>query len=348
MKKKKLLSIATAAVLGILVLFGIAVIYSQYMAQSNISVEKDEPNLGLMPLTLDNVVEIAPGLRFRIDTGSSSCTISREYLDLLKKRGYKVDSILQPRLNRMAIGSHRFTNRRYTVELPVHASEVVTDSTGVRTDARILPDSIINTLHEVDFVLAGPTEMPRLGIKFLKRFKMEFLYDIHAIRLWRVMPDDYEYLADMRRERTLFWDGRRFVKLKVNGVQSEFFVNTSMPRVSLLLPEGMAADVDGVTVFSDSIPSLFGGRPCIIDYKVWSEWGNRAGNNVGFYAKYGEEPFAINPFFFLKQNAVFDFTDNKVYLQPRSARIRSSRENDVFAIMPRHKSNDSDTVRTVK
>ena len=328
---KKILLYTFAVLLVCAVVFGCMVVYSHKSAQSNLTLEQETDNLGVMPLSIDNIVEFAPGLRFRIDTGSSSNTISPEYLKMLKDMGCRVDSSFRPKIIKSAIGEKRITTRRYTVDLPVNKYRVITDSTGVRTASDLDPEERVNTVLNVDFVPAKPGEKPRLGLQFIRKFYMEFLIDLHAIRFWRKMPDNYKEIGQMYAKTSPLWEGKRFMDMSINGQKHSFFINTSMPRVSILMPEDMAGDVDGETVFNDTIPSVLGDRPGVIDYKVWVEWGNRGGNNVAFFSSYGSEPFAVNPFFFLKQNAVFDFENNRVYIPPVSARIQRTRSNDIFA-----------------
>lgn len=286
---KKILLYTFAVLLVCAVVFGCMVVYSHKSAQSNLTLEQETDNLGVMPLSIDNIVEFAPGLRFRIDTGSSSNTISPEYLKMLKDMGCRVDSSFRPKIIKSAIGEKRITTRRYTVDLPVNKYRVITDSTGVRTASDLDPEERVNTVLNVDFVPAKPGK-PRLGLQFIRKFYMEFLIDLHAIRFWRKMPDNYKEIGQMYAETSPLWEGKRFMDMSINGQKHSFFINTSMPRVSILMPEDMAGDVDGETVFNDTIPSVLGDRPGVIDYKVWVEWGNRGGNNVAFFSSYGSEP----------------------------------------------------------
>ncbi len=65
---KKILLYTFAVLLVCAVVFGCMVVYSHKSAQSNLTLEQETDNLGVMPLSIDNIVEFAPGLRFRIDT----------------------------------------------------------------------------------------------------------------------------------------------------------------------------------------------------------------------------------------------------------------------------------------
>lgn len=329
---KKKIAIYTAIVLVLLVVaFGGLTVYSRSTAQGGMKVDVPVDNLGVMPLSLDNTVELAPGLRFRIDTGTSSNTISPEYIELLRKYGCEVDSSVNIKLTRTSLGKYRVDTKRYTVQLPVHSSTIVSDSTGKRLSAQVDPDNRINTLSNVDFIPTSKGEMPRIGMQVLKRFYVEFMFKEHAIRLWNEMPEEYEEVGGLSHDKNLFWEGKRYLTLSVNGNEQRFFINTSMPRVSLLLPLEKATQIDRETVFRDTVPSIFGPLPGVIDYKVWVDWGKRGGNGVGFYTNYGRDDYAVNPFFFLSQDAVFDFGSDRVFLHPVSQRVIRNRSNDVFA-----------------
>lgn len=327
---RKIVKISAAIILAIGVVFASALYYGRKSAMSALHIQHPEIALGPLPLSMTQIGEIAPGLNFRIDTGSSANTISQEYLQKLKAKGFDVDSSFVLTYVKTAIGGRRITTKRYRVSLPVYAYDIEID--GGKVVSRIDTTNLINRLENVDFVpTSSATEIPRLGRPFLRRFFMEYDHDIRAVRFHTSMPEDYEEMQGMSTEFTIFSEPAYFLTLKVDGSEHDYFLNSSMPRAGILKPMAHAPEPDGKNVYKDFIPSIFGRISAIIDYGAWVEWNDRGGNNVCYYSDYGARPYALNPFNFLTQDAVFDFADSRCYLRQYSEPYRRLRSNDAFA-----------------
>lgn len=331
--KKTLITFATV-LLAVAILLGSAFLYGRFSAMSDMRVERPDIALGPLPLTQGNYGEVYPGLIFRIDIGASANTISQKYIDRLKADGIPVDSSYVLTYMRTHALGPRITTKRYRVSLPVFAYDIAVDSAGHVT-SRIDTTNRINTVYNVDFVpTADERDMPRFGRPFIAKFFMEFDFNIRAVRFHASLPAGYEPIDGLKREFALFYDPGLFLNIKVEGKPMSFFVNTAMPRIGLLKPANQAPKVNNRTIYSDSVHSIYGEFPAVIDYDTWVEWNDRAGNSACYYSDYGHREYAVNPFNFLTQDAVFNIAKPQVYLRPYTKKFRHMRSNDQYVKRP--------------
>lgn len=327
---KKILKISLSLTAAAVVAVVAALLYGRFSFMSELRVENHDNAIGPLPMSLLNLGMLGPDMPFRIDMGSSVNTISHDYLAKLKRRGCKVDSMPMLMYVRTAVGGHRLTTRRYRVSLPVYSYDI--DVVGGKIVSSIDTTNVINGLENVDFVLTmSADEVPRLGRPFFRKFLMEYDHDIRAVRFHTEMPEGYEEIKGLSTDFSVLSDPAIYLTLRINGEEHDFFLNSSMPRAGILMPAKEAPAIDNRNVYADCIQSVYGSYPAVIDYDVWVEWNDRAGRNVGYYSDYGVHPYALNPFNFLTQDAVFDFANAKVYLRPYSDRDRRLRVNDAFA-----------------
>lgn len=328
---KKAIIATLAAILLLILIFLGALLYGRLSSMSALKIEHPEIALGPLPISKTYVGEILPGMPFRIDTGSSVNTISHAYIDRLKKMGYQVDSSRVLTLVYTAIGGRRLATKRYRVSLPVFSYNF--KKSGDQIISSIDTLNRINMVEGMDFVLVGhENEIPRFGRPFLNKFAVELDYKLKALRFHPSVPKGYQEMDDIHTNFALFYEPSMFIEMLVKGQPRRYFMNSSMPRVVLLEPAGTAPQVNSVSTFNDTIKSVYGNIPAVIDYNTWVEWADRAGNSVAYYADYGHEPFAINPFNFLTQDAVFDFRNGKIYLRPYSPKARHLRDNDIAIV----------------
>lgn len=327
---KRNLMILLFVVLAVALVVAGMIVYGRLSSMNSMRLEKPDQIVG--PIYMDNltVIHITPDIPYRIDMGSSVNTINKEYLQKLKAMGCEVDSQHVLTLVDTALGKKRLSSKRYRVSLPIFLNTFTFDSAGVHGHVDTL--NRINTIHGVDFVEVGhPSEMPRLGIPFFKKFYLECDYKIRALRFHDKMPANYEEVSGvMGLENSIFSEPKAFLNMNVNGESHNFYLNSSMPRAGILMPKQMAPAVDGKSVFNDTIHSVYGNFPVVINYDTWVDMGTRAGKNVSYYLEYGPSAYALNPFNFLTQNAVFDFKNGKFYLRPRAKRVMRVRDNDEF------------------
>lgn len=326
---KRNLLILLFVVAAVLILMIGAMVYGRLSSMSAMHVEERAQTLGPLPMNKTGASMIAPNMPFRIDFGSSVNTINDEYLRRLEKMGMQVDSSRVLTYVITSLGKRRLATKRYRVSLPVYVYSFDSDSTGITYQLDTL--NRVNTIHCVDFVKVGqPSEMPRLGMPFFKKFLVEYDHDLKALRFHSEMPEDYEEMGGMSKEKAFLSEPRAYLLLGVDNDEHEFFINSSMPRAGLLFPKAEAPYVDNIKTYSDTIPSVYGDIPVVINYDSWVEWGDRAGKNVSYFADYGGVPYAVNPFNFLTQDALFDFKNSKVYLHPYSGKYKRLRSNDEF------------------
>lgn len=306
-----------------------AMVYGRLSSMSAMKLDVSDQVVGPLPMNKYGAINFAPDMPFRVDFGSSVNTISREYLRRFEAMGVKVDSSRVVTYVSTALGRHRLATMRYRLSLPIFAYTIYCDSTGVASQIDTL--TRINTIEGVDFVLNGQnSEMPRLGMPFFKKFIVEYDRTLNALRLHGTMPEDYEEMGGMRKESAFLSEPRSYLRMTVDGEEHDFFINSSMPRVGILFPANEAPYIDKLNVYADTIPSVYGDMAAVINYDAWIEWGERAGKNVSYFVDYGSESYALNPFNFLTQDAVFDFKNSKVYLHPYSGKYKRLRSNDEF------------------
>lgn len=329
-KPAKIAMASVAIIVAIGVLFGSLLIYGRMSSMSAMRLEHPDRTIGPLPLSLTGAVELLPGMPFRIDTGSSVNTISHKYINMLKSKGFDVDSSTVLSYVTTGYGAmHCIATKRYRVTLPVYSYDIS------RRDSNIVSlidtTNLMNRIDGVDFVLTPiEREIPRLGRPFLRRFVMEYTHDLRALKFHTSVPDGYEPLTELNEHFTIFRDPPIYMTMDINGRTNDYFFNTAMPRVGVLMPPSLAPMPDGVKVFRDTIPSVYGRIPVTIDYSIWVRLDDRGGNNVGYYSDYGSEDYALNPFNFFTQDAVIDLTGKCVYLHPFSERSRRMRSNDAF------------------
>lgn len=330
---KKPLVIILSVVAGVIVLIFSLLIYGRFSMMSEMRLEHPEIPIGPLPLSPDNLVVVAPGMPFRIDTGSSVNTISTEYLARLRKLGFEVDSSRVLMLVHNALDEYRVVTKRYRVTLPVYNYDINMSADG-KVLSRVDSTNIINKVHCVDFVpVSHPNEIPRMGRPMLAKFKVEYDYRLRSLLFHRGIPAQYYEFCDIKTGPSLLSSPERYIYMTVNGRTRSFYMNSSMPYVAVKMPYSEHPEVNGHSIYNDSISSVYGKFKAVIDCETWLEWGNRAGNTISSYVDYGGYPYAVNMFNFLTQNAVIDLENNKVYLWDYSPKNHQARESDAFAIL---------------
>ncbi len=311
--------------------FGGWLLYGKYTSMSELSIENPEMPIGPLPLTLDNKGYLTPDMPFRIDFGASCNTITPEYLERMKARGMVVDSMIVPTIAYTVITGSRLTMKRYRASLPVYNYEIKIDSAGI-ISSKVDTTNIVNWVNNIDFVLTsdGP-DYPRLGLPFIKKFKVEFDYSIHSVIFHRQIPkSDYVGVADLQKGWSLFKESPYYLSLTVNRKAEKYYLNSAMPRVGIVMPSSLAPAVDNEHVFADTINSISGDYPAIIAYNGWVELGDRAGERAVAFSDYGTQSHGVNPFLFHSQDAIYDLENQKLYMRRTAVYEPTRRDTDLF------------------
>ena len=172
------------------------------------------------------VGEIAPGLVFKIDTGSDLSTITAEGLAILEKMGYNPRKEIYPVLGRDGVGDIQLSATRYKIDLPFHHKVYENDSTTY--------NEIINVIHNVDFA-PSKNGSSVLGIDFLQKFKIEYQYHNKALNLYVKLPAGYVQCVDLSYSKALMtsiWLGKRYyIPISIESDENNYFIDTGLQKV---------------------------------------------------------------------------------------------------------------------
>lgn len=280
-------------------------------SQNDISSDNPDGIVGTMSLSGSPfVAEIAPGLMFKIDTGSDLSTITAEALATLEKMGYHPRKEIYPVLGRDGMGDIQLSATRYKIDLPFHHKVYENDSTTY--------NEIINVIHNVDFA-PSKNGLSVLGIDFLQKFKIEYQYHNKALNLYVKLPAGYVQCVDLsysKALRTSIWLGKRYyIPISIESDEDEYFIDTGLQRVGIKLPYREARRTLR-PLYADTVVSARGQFPAIVDHSAILSCGDRGGSYTAYYYDNDEEDFAMNPFNLFTQDVLIDFIDLKLYLKP--------------------------------
>jgi len=268
--------------------------------------------VGGLPL----MVSLMPGLDFRIDTGSDMSFISERHLSMLDSMGYKVDKVLGFTAGRDTHGDITFHTTRYIVDIPVYRYEMYIDGSG-KSSTRMIPSSL-NVLRNVEFVLS-PDDMSVFGIDFLEKFKVEYRYRYGVVSLYFDRPEGYESSIPLMCSRSLsmlLWLSERYyLDAHVLHREYRFFIDTGLQRVNIKLPMDESCYSNN-NMYSDTIVTLRGAYPALVDNSSWVSLGNRSGSRMVYYYDTDEEPCAMNPLNLFEQDVLMDFSGREILMRP--------------------------------
>ncbi len=313
MKRRFLIILAIVLVL-LCVLYAAV---SMLSSQSNIRVEKTEGPLCLLPiLGAPPEVELVPGIRFKLDTGSDLSTITEEDLARLDSLGFYAEESFYPVIGRDGNGNINVKTKRYTVSLPLLKYEIRTDSLGKRYGTARWQDA--NIIHNVEFA-PSLTGKSVLGIDFLQKFQIEYQFNNRAIALYLDDPDGYvtctELIASKAPLIIPMLGKRYFVDFKVDGHAESFFLDTGIKAARIKMPAGEAINSRG-RLTDDTIVSALGSFPAKISDNAIVSIGERTGLGSVYYFDTKEEPYAFNPFNLFLQDVLIDFPNRLLKLRP--------------------------------
>lgn len=309
--------------LAILAGVAVALMAAIYMCGSQRHLEYNiHSNLvGRVPVVGENaLVELAPGLRMKFDTGCDFSIITQEDLQRIKDLGLKVDSSYYPQLGRDRVNHTDLRWRRYTVDLPVGKYRYIDEEIDTVPTLYEYRGSF-NVIHNVDFVAAKPGETSTVGIDLLEQFALEIDPPNTTMSLYDTLPPGYKPVesVDNRIGLTdlLTLGHRYYCDLNINGRTYRFFIDTGIKKVPLKMP---AADVSNSrrSLRPDSIMHAGHMIPVTVDPRGWVKFGNRAGSYDIYYydSEIGAEPYTFNPMHLFTQPTVIDFRHGVLALHP--------------------------------
>ena len=280
-------------------------------SQNDISYDNPDGIVGTMSLSgFPFVAEIAPGIVFKIDTGSDLSTITDEALAILDKMGYHPRKEIYPVLGRDGIGKIQMSATRYKVDLPFHHKSDPLDSAAT--------DYTINVIHNVDFA-PSKNGLSVLGIDFLQKFKIEYQYHNKALNLYAKLPSGYVPCADLSYSKALMtsiWLGKRYyIPISIESDEDSYFIDTGLQKVGIKLPYHEVKRTLR-PLYTDTVRSARGQYSALIDHSAMLSCGERGGTYTAYYYDNDEEEFAMNPFNLFTQDVLIDFIDLKLYLRP--------------------------------
>lgn len=309
MKVKKTILISTYILVGIVALAALTYIFlGTRTSQQEMSIDRTEGMLFDAPLVSEaGFVTVAPGLRFRIDTGSDMSYITPEDLALLESMGYKVEKKFYPAIGRNTLGNFDYAITRYRVDFPAYCWS---------DDSIPQPiEDTKNVFHNVDFAVS-PTDFSVLGIDFLENFMLEHRVNTNTIALYKELgPMDYEQCQVIERKMSpMLWPlmgHRYYINMAVSHDANSYFIDSGMRTAFMKRP---MSDIDNsITNYVDTTMSSFVGVfPAKLDVNTMIQVGTRQGQTGVFYYDSKEEPYATNPMNMLGYNMVIDFPNRRL------------------------------------
>ncbi|MDE7026203.1 MAG: retroviral-like aspartic protease family protein [Paramuribaculum sp.] len=322
-KSKRIIigSFITVAILGI---YGFLLTLGSH---DEIYADISEGRLGTMPLSgTPLMATLAPGLEFKIDTGADASSITEADLAKLEALGYKAERMIYPVIGRNGLGQMNCTLTRYRVDVPLYDYTFDIDSLG--NTIPVMEPTTLNVLHNVDFVPSS-TGFSVLGVDFLQKFKIEYLFDEKAVSLYFDVPNGYEPFADLTVSHSPIkdlWQGNRYyIAISVQNIVNEYFLDTGLQRAVMRLP---LSEHNRTTndLTQDTLLTMVSKHTALIDMDAWVCIGDRCGTASVWYCDALEEPYTFNPFNYMKQDFLLDLDNRKILLHPFTSAITHNRQ----------------------
>jgi|GEM_PF-2163824 len=313
--RKLIIAIASVGLIAVLT-WGYARANSQhaYLKVGNL----DSP-VALYPFH-QSIIDFGGGIEFCYNTGSFISTILPANLERLKIMGMDVDSVSFPSFGIDHLNKAFFCSKMYTVDLPVYDNQQ-----GAKPENR----RVVGRMKDVLFLPAPSSDtLSTLGIDVIERFVCLYSPATKAIGFSTEVPDDFELLTDISSEwtaATLLGCGKRYyVDMSIENNSHSFFINTSFPKVNVVLPakDSVLANSELRTSLLVTIQGSF--RAKFLN-KAWMNIGDRAGNHPVFFADTDFlESYVVNPMNFFLQDFVIDYPHNRILLRPRAELLPAS------------------------
>lgn len=313
----KRLTLILSIVVALIVAGVVFVLYTVNRTQPRLMFDDRSNTTVEVPIN-NGVVELFQGGFFVIDTGCTYSTINRSTLDLLRKRGVKIEESHFPIIGRGLDGDFHVKTSHSVVTLPIDRFELTTD-TLQRIDW--LPaGGVANTISNVNFVVVDDDLPCVLGMDFLERFVVGYQYFRQAVTFGEEVDDEFQYMGELESPSNLTnmlgMGHRYYLPAAIDYKPGTYFIDTGLDNLSIKLPQ--CDTIYSKRTLHDDVYRLRDNSLVSAKYTehAWAEIGNRAGSRKIFYTDSGQDMYAINPLLFFRQDVVFDFAGRKIYLRP--------------------------------
>ena len=197
--------------------------------QRNLCLANPEVSTGRMFLSQTPIlVEMAPGVRFKLDTGSGVSTINPSDIEKLREAGINVSPVTLFAVDRDAYARYNFYTDAVRVDFPLYDYDFIADSTG-----RAIPVGTprkVNTLENVDFFVAPG--ISTLGIDVMQKMMVEYLYNEQALAFHNRRPEGYQETVELRRSLNplyFFITGERYyMNVGVDHIYNDYYIDTGL------------------------------------------------------------------------------------------------------------------------
>lgn len=319
MKKKYVLIISIIGVILLCIGLRFWIMGSSVSSDSPVAL-KELNGSDIMPMNGAPLsVEIAPGLRFKFDTGADISSISKKDLETLNKMGYEHRIVNRPIAGRDGYGDHIFDTKRVIVNLPIGGYQIVSTADSCQTIVYTGKPS--NELIDVEFELTDK-DYSSLGLTILRKFKQEFLWVPKAVAFHQTVPDSYQHVATIQNDTKLLdylWPSKRpYVILNVNQVPNIFLLDTGLQRTSVKMPTRDEFRSKN-PLHADSFRTMLHVYPAKVDDAAWVEIGNRSGAKMICYYDNREDDYQFNPLNLYTQDMFLDLEGGNLYFRPTSS-----------------------------
>lgn len=309
--------IISAVVFIVVLACAFLVILHVFAPQRSLCVSNPDELLGKMPLSgVPLVVEVAPGMKFKIDTGADISSICESDLARLQKLGYEVTPSPVVGFGRDGHGRYGVYTNAIRVRLPMFDYETALDSLG--NAVRVSDPIEVNALENVDLFVI-PDIISTFGIDFLEKFKVEYLYADKAIALHESLPPGYQKLVEIEPDDnilTMPYTGHRYyMNIGVEHNYHDYLLDTGQQLAMLKLPPEDTSQTSNYLV-SDTIYTYISASPARVDNNAWVEIGHRVGTRQASYYSNREEDYCVNPLTIFTQDMLIDFPGRMIYLRP--------------------------------
>ncbi|MDE5685100.1 MAG: retroviral-like aspartic protease family protein [Paramuribaculum sp.] len=270
----------------------------------------------VMPLSGTPIfLEMAPGLKFKFDTGADMSSLSENDAETLREMGYEVKESFGPILGRDGYGDIVYSSRRYTVSLPVGGYVTEKDSTGNVTVTYTGQPATV--FHNVDFAKTDAT-ISTLGLDVLRKFKIECRFANHTAALCEKIPSSFSKVVEMEHNihlTDILWSAvRPYLIVSVNQRPNVYQLDTGLQRAPVKKPASSIARAKH-SLRKDSLSTMRETFEAYVDDEGWIDFGSRSGTKKVYYYDNNEDDFQINPLNVFQQDMIIDIEGKGIYFR---------------------------------
>lgn len=263
------------------------------------------------------MIEVAPGMRFKFDTGADISTLTEADADRLRSMGYSVKESFGPVMGRDGNGHHTLSMRRYTADIPA-GGYVLSKGDSINPPDISYSGAPTCVLRNVDFAKAddGPSV---IGLDAISKFKLEFYYNVKAVGFTDSLPSGCRRITDIKTNVNpldCIWSPNRpYFIVSVDQTPNIYMVNTGLNQTSIKRPLQDKL-FNRHALRQESIQTKDGVADAYVDDACWVDFGARSGTKKVYYYDNSEEDYQVNPFNVCTHNIIIDFAGKTVYSLP--------------------------------